>query len=56
VYSIDTEKMATFDYLPCLQDIDHTSINYFYVHYSEQIYAYSIVFRNNVNACTFLIE
>jgi hypothetical protein len=40
--------MATFDYLPCLQDLNNTSINSLYVHYFEQIYVYSIVFSNNM--------
>lgn len=58
VYSraMDTDKMATFDYLPCWQGANSPSINSLYVNYYEQIYVYSIVLRNNINACTFLIK
>jgi len=31
MYLIDTDKMETFAYLPCLQDINNTSINSFYM-------------------------
>ena len=56
MFSMNTDKMATFNYLPSLQEANNTSINSFYVHYSEQIYVYSIVFRNNIYVCTFLIK
>ena len=36
--SIDIDMIATFDYLPCLQMKNNTSINSFYIHYSEQIH------------------
>ena len=39
---------------PLLADVNNTSINSFCIHYSEQIHVQSIVFRNNINVCTFL--
>jgi len=34
---------------PLLADVNYTSINSFYVHYSERIHVKSIVFRNNIS-------
>jgi hypothetical protein len=35
VYSIDTDKMATLNYLPWLQDVNNITIISIYVLYSE---------------------